>query len=68
MKIEKLVTSCDRMENRMGLLLSKDSVLQLASTYVQIINNYVADPALIEQISDEMVAATEQIEGPTSLG
>lgn len=62
MKIEKLVSSCDRLENRMGLLLGKDSVLQLAATYVQIINNYVVDPEIIEKISREMVVATEQLE------
>ena len=65
-KIEKLVTSCDRLENRMGLLLDKASVLQLAQTYVQIINNYVSDPEVIEQISLEMQKATEQVEDPVT--
>lgn len=64
MKIEKLVTSCDRLEGRMGMLLSKDSVLQLASTYVQIINNYVVDAEVIEQISQEMIEATQKLENP----
>lgn len=64
MKIEKLVSSCDRLENRMGLLLNKDSVLQLAATYVQIINNHVTDPNIIEQISEEMIVATQQVENP----
>jgi hypothetical protein len=64
MKIERLVTSCDKLENRMGLLLNKSSVLQLASTYVQIINNYVSDPDIIESISQEMAQATLAIENP----
>ncbi len=64
MKIEKLVSSCDRLENRMGLLLGKDSVLQLAATYVQIINNYVTDTDVIEKISLEMMEATKRIEAP----
>ena len=64
MKIEKLVSSCDRLENKMGLLLSKDSVLQLAATYVQIINNFVVDPEIIEKISEKMVEATEQLQSP----
>jgi len=68
MKIEKLVSSCDKLENRMGLLLGKDSVLQLAATYVQIINNYVTDPDVIENISQEMLAATEQIDSPQKIG
>jgi hypothetical protein len=62
MKIEKLVTSCDRLENRMGLLLSKDSVLQLAATYVQIINLHIDDPNKIEAISNDILQATETFE------
>jgi hypothetical protein len=62
MKIEKLVVSCDKLENRMGLLLSKRAVVQLAGEYVQIINNYVTDPDTIEQISEEMISATQKIE------
>jgi hypothetical protein len=66
-KIEKLVVSCDRLENRMGLLLDKGAVLQLAQTYVQIINSYVQDPDIIESISLEMQKATEQIEEPLAI-
>ena len=66
MKIEKLVSSCDRLEGKMGLLLGKDSVLQLAATYVQIINNYIVDPEIIEKISQDMMLATEQIQSPIS--
>lgn len=62
MKIEKLVVSCDKLEGRMGLLLSKRAVVQLAGTYVQIINNYVTDPDIIEQISVDMIEATNNIE------
>jgi hypothetical protein len=64
MKIEKLVSSCDRLENRMGMLLSKDSVLQLAACYVKIINTYVIDPEIIENISREIVEVTEKLESP----
>ena len=64
MKIERLVVSCDKLENRMGLLLSKRAVLQLAGTYVNIINTYVTDPDVIEQISHEMLEATRIIDNP----
>jgi hypothetical protein len=64
MKIEKLVVSCDKLENRMGLLLNKDSVLQLANTYVQIINNHIEDPDIIERVSLAIADATERIEDP----
>lgn len=62
MKIERLVVSCDKLENRMGMLLSKRAVLQLAGTYVNIINTYVSDPDVIEQISNEMLEATRVID------
>lgn len=64
MKIDKLVTSTDKLENRMGLLLSKDSVLHLASIFVTIINNHVTDPDVIDLISEEMVTATQEIGNP----
>lgn len=66
MKIEKLVVSCDKLENRMGLLLSKRAVLQLAGTYVNIINTYISDPDVIEQISEQMMVATMAIDNPLS--
>ena len=62
MKIEKLVVSCDKLESRMGLLLSKRAVVQLAGEYVQIINNYITDPDTIEHISEEMLIATQRID------
>ena len=64
MKIERLVISCDKLENRMGMLLSKSAVLQLAGTYVSIINTYVKDIDVIEQISVEMLEATKAIDSP----
>ena len=62
LKIEKLVVSCDKLENRMGMVLSKRAVIQLAGEYVQIINNYVTDPDIIEQISSQIVEPTERID------
>jgi hypothetical protein len=61
-KIEKLVVSCDKLESRMGLLLSKRAVIQLATEYVQIINTYITDPEIIENISNKMIHATRRIE------
>lgn len=68
MKIEKLVVSCDKLEGRMGMLLSKRSVVQLAGEYVQIINNYVTDPDIIEQISEQMITATEKLDVASTSG
>ena len=64
MKIEKLVVSCDKMESKMGLLLSKDSVLQLAAEFVEIINKHVPDVNTIDVISMEMMQATLRMQNP----
>lgn len=62
MKIEKVVISCDKLERRMGSLLSKRSVMQLAASFVAIINRYVDDPTVLERIADEMVTATQELD------
>lgn len=62
MKIEKLVVSCDKLESRMGQLLSKRAIIQLAGEYVQIINTFVTDPETIEQISERMLDATQNLD------
>ena len=64
MKIEKLVVSCDKLENRMGLMLNKSTIINLAQQYVTIINEHVKDPEIIEQISMKMVERTLAIENP----
>lgn len=66
MKIEKLVVSCDKMESKMGLLLSRDSVLQLAGEYVAIISEHIPDNAVIDEISMKMVQATLRIQDPVA--
>lgn len=60
MKIEKLVVSCDKLEGRMGQLISKRAIVQLATEYVQVINNHITDPLIIEAISIELLEATER--------
>ena len=64
MKIEKLVTSCDKLEGKMGNLLSKESVLQLSMEFVEIINKHVPDANIIDVISMEMAQATVRSQNP----
>jgi len=63
-KIEKLVTSCDRMEGKMGQLLGKDSILRLASQYVEIIHEHIDDENVIDIISTKMIQATVSLDAP----
>ena len=68
MKIEKVVVSCDKMESKMGMLLSRESVLQLAGEFVSIIADQVDDMEVIDAISMKMIQATLRIQDPLAEG
>lgn len=61
LKIEKLVSSCHRLEKSTGMLLDKSSAIQLASKFVQIIAEEVDDPVLIEKISDKLISEIQNL-------
>ena len=54
-KIEKLVTSCNRLETNMGMLLDKSAALNLAGQIVEIIGHHVEDANTIEAISNGII-------------
>jgi len=51
MKIEKCVTSCDKLDSKMGLVLDKTAALTLASRVVEVITSHVTDPDVVDRIS-----------------
>jgi len=53
-KIEKLVTSCNRLENQMGKLLDKSAALHLAGQMVGIITEHITDENLIDIIANDI--------------
>jgi len=64
MKVEKVVTSCNRLENKLGNLLDRTKVLQFAQTIVQIIGNYITDEEALETIGEEILTALKDISTP----
>ena len=54
MKIDKLVTSCDRLENRMGMLLDKTSILAIAEQFIDLISEYIQDERELEIVSERV--------------
>ena len=60
MKVEKLVSSCHRLELSTGALLDKAAVLQLAGSVVEIISRHVDDQDLVSDIADEILVAVSQ--------
>jgi hypothetical protein len=61
MKIDKVVTSCGRLELKLGNFLDRAKVTNLAQVMVQIITKYIEDEAAIEAISEELLEALENI-------
>ena len=63
-KIERLVLSCQKMEERTGALLDKTSVLNLADQICEIIGTVVPQEQL-EQISNKILATIAKFNEPT---
>jgi hypothetical protein len=57
LKIEKLVTSCHKLEKDMGVTVEKVQLINLAEQIVGIINRNVEDKAIVENIVNEIQAS-----------
>jgi hypothetical protein len=57
MKVEKVVTSCNRLENQLGLLLDKTQALQLGAEIVEIVARHVENEEVLQQIADEIISS-----------
>jgi hypothetical protein len=54
MKIERVVSSCHKLEGSMGQLLDKSAILQFASQVLTIIGDEVQDEAALARIADRI--------------
>jgi len=54
-KIEKLVSSCQRIDKLTGQFLDKTQVVQLGLEIIGIINKHVDDPKAVENISEDLL-------------
>jgi len=61
MKIEKLVSSCQRIEKSMGQYLDKNQVTQLGTETVQVIAENIKDPDVIEAITDGIITIMKRL-------
>jgi hypothetical protein len=53
-RIEKVVVSCHRLEERTGSLLDKQTAQNLGATIVEIVSRHVTNEELLGQIGDEI--------------
>jgi hypothetical protein len=57
MQIEKLVVSCDKLEVRMGELLTREVALNFASSIIAILQEQIKDEMVIDQIATKILAS-----------
>jgi hypothetical protein len=60
-KIEKVVSSCHRLEASTGQLLDKTMAMNFATQIVEIVDRHVRDPEIIDQITNEVLQALTQL-------
>lgn len=61
MKIERVVTSCHKLEGSMGQLLDKQAILQFAQLVIGIIGTHVQDETQLTTIADAIIEAINDI-------
>lgn len=54
LNIERLVTSCHKLEQNLGTLLNKADVIQFATEMISVITEYVTDQDILAQIGDRL--------------
>lgn len=64
MKVEKLVSSCDRIESKLGLMMDKTQVMQLATEVVEIISQFVTDEATLTEIAEKIATTIDRLAQP----
>lgn len=54
MKVEKLVTSCNRLEGQLGTMLDKTQAMQLGQEIVEIVGRHIENEDTLSAIADEI--------------
>jgi len=60
MNCERLVTSCDKLESKMSMLLDRSSALSFAAKVVEVISKHITDPEVIDAISNDIITALNE--------
>jgi hypothetical protein len=60
-RIEKLVSSCHRLELSTGSLLDRQDILQLAANLVDIMTRHIPDQDVIDVVSEEITIAINSL-------
>lgn len=65
-KIQRLVTSCHKLDKELGQMIDKAQALKLAQNFVKIIAQFIDDPFILETIAEELTNNVDQVikQGP----
>lgn len=66
MKIERLVSSCQKIEGAMGQLMDKQALLQFADVVVRIIGDEIEDADILTRVANKIMAALGNTNDTTS--
>lgn len=58
---EKLVRSCERLEDRAGVMLDKAAAIAFAHRIVEVVAEEVTDPDVIDNISQRVIEALNEV-------
>jgi len=61
MKAQKLIESAEKFESKMGMLLSKEKVVILAQSLIDIIAKYVENPEVLDAIGEDFYKTISEI-------
>lgn len=64
MKVEKLVTSCNRLEGQLGTMLDKTQAMQLGQEIVEIVARHVENEDTLSQIAEEIIDSIARLGKP----
>ncbi len=65
---EKLVTSCTRLQEKLGNMMSSQQALEFASEIMTIVSEEVADGEILERIQQRCIQSLEKLEATAKLG
>jgi hypothetical protein len=63
-KVEKAVTACDRLDNRLGRTLDKAQLLIFGQQVITLVSKYLESPDSIREFASELVQAIEDAGNP----
>ncbi len=60
MKVERMASSCTKLESKLGNFLDKNKIIQLAQTIIKIIAENITDEEVLDTISNQILGILDE--------